>query len=99
MTIVLVIDGLRPDSITPEVAPNLIRLKTEGINYNHSHSVYPTVTRVNATSISTGALPSEHGIHGNSLHVPKVSPRLLNTAEYLSLLKLGELNGGRVTPL
>ena len=68
------------DSITSEVAPNLTRLKNKGISYNHAHSVYPTVTRVNATSISTGALPSQHGIHGNSLYVPRLSPRLLNTA-------------------
>jgi len=99
LTIVLVIDGLRPDSITPAVAPNLTRLKNEGISYNHAHSVYPTVTRVNATSISTGALPAQHGIHGNSLYIPKVSPRLLNTGDYLSLLKIGQSNGGRVTPL
>ena len=99
LTIVLVIDGLRPDSITPEVAPNLTRLKNEGIYYNHAHSVYPTVTRVNAASISTGALPSQHGIHSNSLYVPKVLPRLLNTGDYLSLLKLGQSNGGRVTRL
>jgi len=99
LTIILVIDGLRPDSIAPEVAPNLTRLKNEGISYNHAHSVYPTVTRVNAASISTGALPSQHGIHSNSLYVPKVMPGLLNTADYLSLLKLGQSNGGRVTPL
>jgi arylsulfatase A-like enzyme len=99
LTIVLVIDGLRPDSINAEAAPNLARLQSEGISYNHAHSVYPTVTRVNATSISTGALPAQHGIHGNSLYVPEVSPRLLNTADYLSLLKLGQSHGGRVTPL
>jgi len=99
LIIVLVIDGLRPDSITPDIAPNLARLKTEGVSYNHAHSVYPTVTRVNSTSISTGAMPSSHGIVGNSLYIPKISPKVLNTADYLSLLKLGDLNRGRVIPL
>ena len=99
LVIVLVIDGLRPDSITQEAAPNLARLRAEGVSFTHAHSVFPTVTRVNSTSIATGALPSQHGIVGNSLYVPKVLPGLLNTADYLSLLKLGASNGGRVTPL
>src|SRR5262249_32045577 len=62
LVIVLVIDGLRPDSITPSVSPNLDRLKTKGVWYTQSHSVFPTVTRVNAASISTDTLPSRHGI-------------------------------------
>ena len=71
---ILVIDGLRPDSITPDVMPNLDRLRKRGVWYSQSHSVYPTVTRVNASSIVTGTLPDQHGIVGNSLYVPAISP-------------------------
>ncbi|HWE48564.1 MAG TPA: alkaline phosphatase family protein [Bryobacteraceae bacterium] len=96
LTSVLVIDGLRPDSITPEIMPHLDRLKNTGVWYAHSHSVFPTVTRVNTASISTGTLPSRHGIVSNQLYLPTVSNKLLNDADYQSLLSLAKLNDGRV---
>ncbi len=96
LVIVLVIDGLRPDSVTPEIMPHLHRLKTEGVWYAHAHSVFPTVTRVNATSIGTGMLPSRHGIVSNALYLPEHSATVLSNGDYLNLLKLGEANGGRI---
>ena len=96
LVIVLVIDGLRPDSITPAVTPNLDRLKTAGVWYTHAHSVFPTVTRVNATSISTGMLPSRHGIASNSVYLPAISKSVLTNGDYRNLLSLGQANGGRV---
>jgi len=96
LTIVLVIDGLRPDSITPEIMPNLDRMKKTGAWYTHSHSVFPTVTRVNTASISTGTLPSRHGIVSNQLYLPAVSSKLLNDGDYESLLSLAKVNDGRV---
>ena len=96
LAIVLIIDGLRPDSITSEIMPNLDRLRKAGVWYTRSHSVFPTVTRVNAASISTGMLPSEHGVVSNSLYLPAVSEKLLNDGDYQSLLSLAKLNGGRV---
>ncbi len=96
LIIVLVIDGLRPDSITPATMPQLDRLKSGGVWYTHSHSVFPTVTRVNATSISTGMLPTHHGIASNSVYLPAISKRVLSNSDYRNLLKLGEANGGRV---
>ena len=94
LLIVLVIDGLRPDSITPAVMPNLDRLKGAGVWYTHSHSVFPTVTRVNTTSISTGTLPSRHGIASNSVYLPAISKSVLSNGDYRNLLSLGEANGG-----
>src|SRR5215813_8587135 len=88
LVIVLVIDGLRPDSIVPAVMPNLERLKTAGVWYTQSHSVFPTVTRVNTTSISTGMLPSRHGIASNSLYLPAISKGVLSNGDYRNLLKL-----------
>ena len=96
LVIVLVVDGLRPDSVTPEIMPHLHRLKTEGVWYKNAHSVFPTVTRVNATSISTGVLPSRHGIVSNALYLPESSPEVLSNGDYRNLLKLGEANGGRI---
>src|ERR1051326_8568617 len=93
LVIVLVIDGLRPDSITPTVMPNLDRLKSAGVWYTHAHSVFPTVTRVNATSITTGMLPSRHGIASNAVYLPAISKGVLSNGDYRNLLALGEANG------
>src|SRR6516162_6304438 len=68
LNIVLVLDGLRPDAITPEETPNLWRLRQEGVNFTNSHSVFPTVTRVNATAIATGDYPARNDIDGNSFY-------------------------------
>jgi arylsulfatase A-like enzyme len=96
LAIVLVVDGLRPDSITPEITPNLNRLKTSGTWYSHAHSVFPTVTRVNTATIATGTLPSQHGIVSNSLYLPSRSSSVVSNGEYEHLLALAEQNGGRI---
>ena len=96
MVIVLVIDGLRPDSITEEVTPNLSHLKTSGVWYSRAHSIFPTVTRVNTASIATGTLPYRHGIVSNALYLPEISETMLSNGDYRNLLSLGKLNGGRI---
>lgn len=97
LTIVLIIDGLRPDSITPAVMPNLSSVKTQGTFYLHAHSVFPTVTRVNAAAISTGTFPDRNGIVSNSMFVKEVNAHeAFNTGDYQNLRKLAQLNGGRL---
>jgi arylsulfatase A-like enzyme len=96
LVIVLVIDGLRPESITKDTTPNLNRLKTRGVWYTQAHSVFPTVTRVNTASISTGTLPSQHGIVSNAVYLPTLSSTVLSNGDYRNLLSLGKLNRGRV---
>ena len=54
LNLVLVIDGLRPDSITAQETPNLWRLREEGVNFPNGHAVFPTVTRANAAAMGTG---------------------------------------------
>ena len=71
--LLLVLDGLRPDYVTPDVMPNLHALGRGGVVFTNHHSVYPTVTRVNSSSISTGAYPERHGILGNSVFFPRVN--------------------------
>jgi len=96
MVIVLVIDGLRPESITEQVTPNLHRLKGRGVWYTKAHSVFPTVTRVNTASISTGTLPRNHGIASNAVYLPTLSNKVLSNGDYRNLLSLAKVNGGRV---
>ncbi len=71
-TLIVFFDGLRIDYITPEKMPNLYALKQQGTYGLHHHSVFPTVTRVNAASYATGSYPAQHGLMGNSVYFPEV---------------------------
>lgn len=98
MQMVFVFDGLRPDSITEEDTPNLHRLRKEGVWFDNSHAVFPTVTRVNSASLGTGTYPARHGIMGNSIYVPSVDPvRAFSNDDASKLLKLDELTSGRMS--
>ena len=99
LLIILVIDGFRPDSISRDVTPNLFRLKNEGVWCDNAHSVFPTVTRVNSSSISTGTVPAVHGIVSNTMYVEGVSSKPFDTADYKNLMKLAEISGGRTFPV
>jgi arylsulfatase A-like enzyme len=99
LLIILVIDGFRPDSISSNVTPNLFRLKNEGVWCDNSHSVFPTVTRVNSASISTGTVPAVHGIVSNTMYVEGVASGPFDTADYKTLMKLAEISGGRTLPV
>ena len=97
LNVVVVIDGLRPDSITPGETPNLARLRQEGVNFANGHSVFPTVTRVNAPGIATGAYPGTNGMVSNAMYVPAVDPtQAFDTGDFQNLLKLDEVSGGRL---
>lgn len=97
--LVLVLDGLRPDSISASETPNLHRLRREGVWFENTHAVFPTVTRVNSTSLGTGSYPARHGIMGNSIYVPAVDPlRAFSNDNFDNLLKLdAATSGGMVT--
>ena len=75
LTLVFVVDGLRPDAITDADTPTLHRLRADGVSFAASHATFPTVTRVNAATLATGAHPRGHGILGNQMYVPAVEPR------------------------
>jgi predicted AlkP superfamily pyrophosphatase or phosphodiesterase len=97
LNLVFILDGLRPDSINPEDTPSLFKLRQEGVNYLNGHSVFPTVTRVNAAAMATGTYPGKNGIVGNTLYVPKVNlNRAFNNGDYKNLLKLDEVTEGNM---
>jgi arylsulfatase A-like enzyme len=94
--VVIVADGLRPDYVRPDLMPRLVRLGQRGIVFNAHHSVFPTVTRVNAASFVTGAYPETHGVLGNTVYVPSANAtRGLDTGERASL-ELIQRTDGRV---
>lgn len=96
-TLIVFFDGLRPDYITPEQMPNLYAFKKKGGYGKSHHSVFPTVTRVNSASYSTGSYPVTHGLMGNSVFFPEVSAnKSLNTGEAEDLMKISEATQGKL---
>jgi predicted AlkP superfamily pyrophosphatase or phosphodiesterase len=100
LTLVFVVDGLRPDAIDPEDTPTLHRLRAGGVSFADGHAVFPTVTRVNAATLATGAQPGTHGILGNTMYVPAVNPRrAFSTGDWRNLVTLDQAIGGRLVPV
>jgi Type I phosphodiesterase / nucleotide pyrophosphatase len=69
LVILMVWDGLRPDSVTRADTPNLYELEHEGVYFADHHSIFPTLTMVNATALATGAPPGANGIIANSMYI------------------------------
>jgi arylsulfatase A-like enzyme len=66
--IIFVADGLRYGSVEPGNMPNMHKLKTEGVDFTNSHSLFPTITTVNASAIATGHYIGDTGDFGNTLY-------------------------------
>ena len=69
-TIVMVWDGLRPDSVNATDTPNLYALRQAGANFSDNHSTYPTFTMMNSSSFATGSFPKTSGFYGNTFWTP-----------------------------
>ena len=87
--IIFVADGLRYGSVEPGNMPNMARLKSEGVDFTNSHSLYPTVTTVNASAIATGHYIGDTGDFGNTLYVAQPMISLKGSTSGLS----GERHG------
>lgn len=95
--LIVFFDGLRPDYITAEAMPNLYAFKQKGGYGKQHHSVFPTVTRVNSSSYSTGSYPATHGLMGNSVYFPEVSKSTaINTGEAEELMKIAKATQGKL---
>ena len=70
IVVLMVWDGLRPDFVTARDTPNLFRLAREGVRFDKHHSIFPTLTMVNATALATGAPPGVNGLEGNNFYLP-----------------------------
>jgi predicted AlkP superfamily pyrophosphatase or phosphodiesterase len=59
--------------------------------------VFPTVTRVNATAIGTGAYPDRNGILGNRIYIPAVDPNhAFVNDNYKNLFRLDQATNGNM---
>ncbi len=88
--LIIVLDGLRSDYITPDLMPNLFQLGQEGVLAENHHVVYPTVTRVNAPSLATGAYPGSHGLMHNHIYLPDISGESIHTGNDVESLMLAD---------
>lgn len=70
--VIVVMDGLRADSVTPEQMPTLAALGKSGTFFAHHHPVYVSSTEVNGTALATGKFPEHSGITGNRMYAPDV---------------------------
>ena len=79
--LIFVFDGLQMSQVSHGLMPNLASFADGGVRFENHHSVFPTVTRVNVASITTGRYPGGHGIAGNnfldrSFHPGRILPAL-----------------------
>jgi predicted AlkP superfamily pyrophosphatase or phosphodiesterase len=70
--VVIVCDGLRPDSVTQSDMPTLYGLAHRGTFFGRHHPVYLSSTEVNGTALATGAYPQHSGIIANNEYRPDV---------------------------
>ena len=65
-TIVVLIDGLDPEYLEANQAPNLSAMARQGFRVD-GRGMTPSVTNVNNVSLVTGSYPQQHGITSNYL--------------------------------
>ena len=93
--VLLVWDGMRPDSVTPEYTPNLWALAQEGVVFEHHHPVFFSSTEVNGAALGTGAHPSHGGIMANKEYRPRINPLLPVAIEDPGVVRRGDqVSGG-----
>lgn len=95
--IVMVWDGLRPDFVTERHTPRLWAMARDGVRFADSHAAFPTVTRANAATITTGEMPAVHGIAGNAMWLAAVDPaRAGSTGDAAFLEGVRRARGGHL---
>jgi arylsulfatase A-like enzyme len=66
--LIFVADGLRANSVNAKDAPTMWKLASAGVRFTNPHSLYPTITTVNASAIATGHYIGDTGDFGNQLY-------------------------------
>ncbi|MBB3664411.1 hypothetical protein FB384_003315 [Prauserella sediminis] len=65
---VLVVDGLRPDEITPDTTPHLYTLRAEGTNFPQARALPVMETLPNHVMMMTGVRPDRSGVPANDVY-------------------------------
>ena len=87
--VLMVWDGLRPDLVDAANTPTLYALERAGVRFSRHHSIYPTLTMVNAAGLATGAAPGGSGIYGDAMYLAPV----LDMARAAGIPRIGVLLG------
>jgi Type I phosphodiesterase / nucleotide pyrophosphatase len=66
--ILFVPDGLRALSVTPDSAPAMVAMRDQGVNFANPHSLFPTFTMANASSLATGHFLGDTGVFSNTIY-------------------------------
>ena len=66
--IIFVADGLRYGMVNATNTPNLYNVRTQGVNFTNSHSLFPTFTTPNASAIATGHYLGDTGDFSNTVY-------------------------------
>lgn len=67
LALLVMLDGLRRDAVSPDRTPNLWRLAARGTGFPAWRSMFPSATRIVSASVATGCRPAQHGLLGNAL--------------------------------
>lgn len=95
MILVVVWDGLRPDMITQQRTPYLSGMVRDGVFCRASHAAFPSATRINSASLSTGCYPHKHGLVDNELYIPSINATATTScADWHALQTMADDEGG-----
>jgi arylsulfatase A-like enzyme len=98
--VVIVWDGLRPDSINERDTPTLHKLARDGVFFQNHHAVYLSSTEVNGVAMATGAYPARNGVLANREYRPGINPLKRTEIESPDAIRKGdELTGGHYLKL
>lgn len=88
-------DGMRPDLFDPALMPVCAELVARGTRLIDYHASYPTHSRVNITTISTGCLPGKHGFAANVFRVDgSTEDGVIDTGDFNHICQLDRATGG-----
>ncbi|HVY31347.1 MAG TPA: alkaline phosphatase family protein [Polyangiaceae bacterium] len=95
-TVLLVLEGLRPELVSEELTPNLWRIAEGGVRFSRVSSVLPSNRLAAAASLATGTLPGRHGVLGEHAYWPGAvvrdsAGRTLDTSQPIDLEDRGTL--------
>ena len=66
--VLFVPDGLRAAMVSEATAPAMAALRDQGVNFQNSHSLFPTFTTANASAMATGHYLGDTGDFSNTIY-------------------------------
>jgi arylsulfatase A-like enzyme len=67
--VIVVFDGLRSGSVNATDTPTMDWIRTHGVSFANSHSLFPTFTTANASAIATGHYLGDTGDFSNTFYI------------------------------